>query len=481
MQASVGIAVVVAISACNANEYGGDDVCLSLSQAGRSATARPSQASRSSSDARAASVPAESIAEEDGTDIMCLSLIQTGKIVSAKSMQLGASDATARATFADVKAEGLGQAQDVGRSRTSVPMTQEPEELFIHDIFLAVCVPLWLVMVGSIPIVIACVESHLTWADFVQGAFLLVWLCGGVFACCSKVEFRGSWDGFRCLTVTETIYWMAQVITTVGYGDIVPAHKKGQLFVAVFVLVTMVIIADMVGTAAVIVFDRMIKRQDVGTLSRQGKLVAQSDSNRLPLQEFLQAILVFAGFVVLGALVYSNIPGEDKTLFESAYMGIITLSTVGFGTFTAKTEGGMAFGAFWMIFGVTALLRVASSVSELLHAIHERGKPHRLVSKDFGQICDAISIDPHDSQVQIDRTQFLKMVLLRSNVVAREDLEQIKGAFLSFQPGHHGKVDLGAIQQHVKDLTSVQTSGRADAHADKHLQPQSLLRGSGDV
>merc|ERR1711924_296383 len=50
----------------------------------------------------------------------------------------------------------------------------------------------------------------------------------------------------RPLTKIECIYFMSQVITTVGYGDITPAKVRGQVFVGLYVLGAMFVISMVV-------------------------------------------------------------------------------------------------------------------------------------------------------------------------------------------------------------------------------------------
>merc|ERR1719433_2209514 len=50
----------------------------------------------------------------------------------------------------------------------------------------------------------------------------------------------------RSLTIVECVYLMSQIITTVGYGDITPANATGQIFVAIYVIFALLIIANVV-------------------------------------------------------------------------------------------------------------------------------------------------------------------------------------------------------------------------------------------
>ena len=70
-----------------------------------------------------------------------------------------------------------------------------------------------------------------------------------------------------------------------------------------------------------------------------------------------------------------ELAGEDKTLFQASYMSVITLSTVGLGSFTPLTEAGMIFSSFWFLFGSAALLAVVGEFTELMVKLHEFEKP----------------------------------------------------------------------------------------------------------
>merc|ERR1719146_80250 len=84
------------------------------------------------------------------------------------------------------------------------------------------------------------------------------------------------------------------------------------------------------------------------------------------------SVFFFALMVLAGTLFYHFYPGEGKTWGQGIYMSIITLTTVGFGAFTAETEGGKVFGAFWMVIGVVSLGYVVTCFAEYLLAIRER-------------------------------------------------------------------------------------------------------------
>merc|ERR1719504_636502 len=76
------------------------------------------------------------------------------------------------------------------------------------------------------------------------GCVLAVTVFGGFFLFTNIIKFQSvHFDTIRPLTVVECIYFMSQVITTVGYGDVTPAKIRGQVFVGLYVIGAMFIIA----------------------------------------------------------------------------------------------------------------------------------------------------------------------------------------------------------------------------------------------
>ena len=56
----------------------------------------------------------------------------------------------------------------------------------------------------------------------------------------------------RTLTLVEAVYLFAQILTTVGYGDITPAHVGGQVIVGCIVFVAIILIAELISELSTI-------------------------------------------------------------------------------------------------------------------------------------------------------------------------------------------------------------------------------------
>merc|ERR1719443_2846230 len=95
-----------------------------------------------------------------------------------------------------------------------------------------------------------------------EGIVLLAWLIGGLYLFTNFVEFQSVHFGgtVRTLTLVEAVYLFAQIITTVGYGDITPKYFSGQLVVGTIVFCSILLIAAMVSELSAMIMERAEKR-----------------------------------------------------------------------------------------------------------------------------------------------------------------------------------------------------------------------------
>merc|ERR1719401_618504 len=74
-----------------------------------------------------------------------------------------------------------------------------------------------------------------------------VWLIVGMILFTQYIEFQSPhFAEVRTLCIEEAVYLVAQIVTTVGYGDITPAHPYGQVFVGCFVFMAIMLAGQMI-------------------------------------------------------------------------------------------------------------------------------------------------------------------------------------------------------------------------------------------
>merc|ERR1712125_182797 len=91
----------------------------------------------------------------------------------------------------------------------------------------------WIGMIAGLPLIIMKIEGgNITRTQ--HYLFVVMWIIflGGVVLFTNIIVFQSvHFEETRPLTIIECIYFLAQILTTVGYGDVTPAKPRGQVFV----------------------------------------------------------------------------------------------------------------------------------------------------------------------------------------------------------------------------------------------------------
>jgi len=324
-------------------------------------------------------------------------------------------------------------------------------------------------MIASVPLVIACLEAKPTRTDIVQSVVLLLWLVSCVYLFTHVVKFQSvHFVGQRPLTLVETIYLMAQVLTTVGHGDILPADATAQVVVGLYVLFTILLIADMISAVIHLAIARTreytkelaffsqerleeVASCSVSSSGNHGIQLCHHRNASLPWRKFLKTLAAFLLLVLVGVLFYHYYPGENKTWWQGTYMSIITLTTVGFGSELPATEAGKVFGSFWMLFGVVSLLSLVSGLTELMLAIKAREQWSQEEAKlEIERLRKRLSLSTENSKnLMVSRHEFLRFALVHSTMIGREELEKIDTTFQAFGPNEDDDVPLELIERAI--------------------------------
>lgn len=287
----------------------------------------------------------------------------------------------------------------------------------------------FILMLASSPFLLAALaEEQLTRAHLLESVALITWLGGITYLFTNVLKFQSAhWTGTRPLTLVEAVYLLSQILTTVGYGDITPAFPRGQVWVGINVIVALCLYGSMISEVVGIVSARIAKIQ--------AKAEEERHEEHGPLKEwvpkvdksaFVESVVFFFSLATVGVMFWHFYPGEEKTWLQAVYMSIITLSTVGFGAFTAATEGGKVFGAFWMLFGVSALGALVTSFIEYMLAVKSAGLAQQVDHHHhFQTTLDACTSKSRD----LDKLQFLKLSLMLTKNLDEDDFKAIDTRF----------------------------------------------------
>jgi len=319
---------------------------------------------------------------------------------------------------------------------------------------------LWIFMLAAIPFAIPILDQRpVTQTQKVVGCTMLVVLFGGFWLFTNIILFQsGHFKQIRPLTSVECIYFMSQIITTVGYGDITPAKTRGQVFVGLYVLGALFVIAmlvsDMTTHMIQMAKEYRSKRAQAAAMTdeaRQGAADSEGQAQQIcsltKLEKpsagaLLTSLAVFTSLQVCWILFFSLHPGEGKTVFQALYMSVITLSTVGFGFFTPVTEAGMIFGSFFMLLGAGALANVIGNFTTFMVKMNEYEHSERDGKEEAVQLLK----DQLSGGSDVTELQFLRFCLLQTKLASNKELENMGAMFKNLKP-KQGQVSFKAIEE----------------------------------
>lgn len=331
----------------------------------------------------------------------------------------------------------------------------------------------WIGMVMSLPMYLYALNGwSVTKTDLIIDLSMVVSFVGGLFLFTNVILFQSvHFEMDRPLTIVECIYLMAQILTTVGYGDITPAKPRGQVFVGIYVLCSLLFIANALSEVVHLTVEKarrefiriaearqQLAQQLAEVAARKsegrpsdGDDVAVGDGDReeasdtpevtgetdpvlrlarpppaITYQSFAGMFVLYLFFVVLGVCFFSNYPGENKTILESIYMSVITLSTVGFGAVTPQTEAGKVFASFWMVFGSAALAGLIGSFIDLTTQIKAREK----WTPEDPELMEHYENTP----AKMGSLEFMEFALLSSKIMTKAQLEHLEAVFKQLKP-----------------------------------------------
>lgn len=324
---------------------------------------------------------------------------------------------------------------------------------------------LWVAVLAVLPLVLPLYDARpLTKTEICLGASTMFVTVGGFYLFTNVVLFQSShFDRIRPLTNVECIYFMAQVVTTIGYGDIGPAKTRGQFFVGFYCIFALFVIAMTIQNVAehfakiVQTYKkRFVSHEELAKTPRSEtihRLIAPTCPSP---KSFLLSLAAFAIIDIIFVIFFSHFPGENKTVLEALYMSLITLGSIGFGFFTPLTETGMIFGSFSMVIGCAAMMFAIGEFGAFVYQYNEyqqftnmEKEAHEAAGRPSEVMNTLRSVVKGSDRVT--ELQFLHFVLVQKSKTSSDEINDILKVFKKFEP-KNGSIPLADVTKSWEDV-----------------------------
>eukprot|EP00928_Gymnodinium_smaydae_P065564 TRINITY_DN4867_c0_g2_i1.p1 TRINITY_DN4867_c0_g2~~TRINITY_DN4867_c0_g2_i1.p1 ORF type:complete len:416 (+),score=33.87 TRINITY_DN4867_c0_g2_i1:67-1314(+) len=301
-------------------------------------------------------------------------------------------------------------------------------------------VGLFIICCCATPLFHAGPEFKITRAIMFQSGAMCLWLVGAVYFFTNVVLFNSSHFGSeqRNLTMIESIYLLAQILTTVGYGDITPAYPRGKLIVGIASTLSVLLMADIIFTALQLASSRAKSYVPMlAVVHGSQKSTLKRPVPRLHFGRFIFSVLMAMCCLSAGVAFCVLSVHEPMEVFDGTYWSLITLSSIGFGDFTPVSEDGMLFCAFWMLIGSAAMVNMGTNFFELMCQWREICAYSRLQAQSTFNA----KLKKHaDANGTVDRVGLLRCSLEQLGIASEEHLSAIIGEFESLSFNAEGRV-----------------------------------------
>jgi potassium channel subfamily K len=280
-------------------------------------------------------------------------------------------------------------------------------------------------------------------------------------------------------SVVDCVYYAMVIVTTVGYGDVVPVTTAGKAFTIFFAFYGIVTIGVALGQLASWFLQRqrhvtkmatqklMSNVENAAAISNEAKTLEDkmgshvrkrdkaktswkrfqsslpgwarkifSDSNRAL---FHAAVPIFAS--ILAGLIVGVIEGWPA--LDCFYYTLITITTVGFGDFSPKSEGARIFAIFYL---PLAVVTVAHGIGSILNELSARS-----VMKTKISMKELLDMDA-DGDGKVSQLEYLSYMLVKLNKADQDDIDGIIAQFHKLDRDGSGELDRDDLERLDKEL-----------------------------
>uniref|UniRef100_K3X659 EF-hand domain-containing protein n=1 Tax=Globisporangium ultimum (strain ATCC 200006 / CBS 805.95 / DAOM BR144) TaxID=431595 RepID=K3X659_GLOUD len=288
------------------------------------------------------------------------------------------------------------------------------------------------------------------------------------------------WSAIDC------VYYAMVIVTTVGYGDVVPVSKGGKVFTIFFAFYGICTIGIALGRLARLFLNRqksiakeatqkllthvdhahsvantlspglpthnpaVDKEQSVsipvappnGQRPKKAKWrrVLFSRSNLAILSALMPIAVSIGGGLIVGAI-------EGWPILDCFYYSIVTITTIGFGDLSPKSRDGRLFAIFYL---PLAVVSVAHGIGSVIEEISKRS-----VMKTKISMKELLAMDS-DGDGKVSQLEYLSYMLVKLNKADQDDIDGILTQFKKLDKDGSGELDKADLERIDRELQRAQ-------------------------
>lgn len=295
--------------------------------------------------------------------------------------------------------------------------------------------------------------------------------------------------------VGDVIYFAVVVLTTVGYGDFTPTTDLSKIFTCFYAVFALVIAAFAVSelleyaakhaaARAAAIEKKLKKKQNAGGKALDDGIFAMKKSeNSRRRKQFLQQLGVFGFLIAVSTLFYGLAKDWDEedgnVVVNSFYLSVITLTTMGFGDFSATTSLEKVWAVLFMSVGIPVFGGALSSFTSYILGEQKDEVEVKLIRggmdgekldtmKEFSRKFHAglreatKSYHEDDDEDTIDLVEFMSFVLVENGAVSTSQVQEIIGNFHEMDISNEGKISMQDVKEWQKKHPAHEDEGNGD-------------------
>jgi len=262
----------------------------------------------------------------------------------------------------------------------------------------------------------------------------------------------------KTYTISDAIYYCIVTITTVGYGELNTDYEDTSddvqmLFTSFFVFYGVGIVGAALGIVCGVILDREEAME--AALTEQVVQAAEQPWCLHHLSKVQSKLLVSWGMVIvlvgLGTLCFAWI--EDKRAVEAFYWSCITITTVGYGDVTPKTDIGKWFACVYLLVGTVLMAKALADIAAVPLQVRRQHMEEHVLSQyghdlDAGELAEIVS-DSHLRDAGLiyhvdgscTRAEFVISMLLKLEKINKGDIQRCTRIFDGLDEDGSGVLD----------------------------------------